>query len=373
MLARIDMCITASYRAPADGVVLPRPTCYPLRRLVAWIAPPTAELMIAIAEIDVLLARRSKLASAIPLERLGPIVTIGSMVSARKRWRQHEGGELVLCDERGCETLSAPRLLRTSGMAEVRWAPSKQLGDQVRAISLARLLVIDPITDWQRQDRSSWRAAPKLFGLVADARRRAATASHVVLPASPMLPGAREIALTTAPNHGLATISTRDSRCPSTVDGIEPEALLVDQPYELHLVSIGSDGEPTCLARAGHIVQEQRIAARNGAARLVVLGDPLFVGDGRHRAAVLMAPVLSAIVPMGAHVVSETSLGAAARFDATDVDHAGGAGWSSLQWGPAGAPRLFVAGVSIDAAWEAKIGIYAGLNVGVLFDVIGGR
>jgi hypothetical protein len=307
--------------------------------------------------------------------------------------------------------------LDRSGLTEIRHGERPEHARSRLGLALVRIGVIDPGTDWHPTGLYDFDGTPpdnrwtalghdesEVFtyvrrrqslrfrlssapALAAAWNARAARNSRLT-PDLPLVTPA-EGEFDAPPASALVVLPTRQAACPNRPAGevrrdvIEPDALLVDERFHLHLAHYRGEKLPfDCLATAGFRVTENLSWRASPSIRFGVLGDVqamLFVT--RPGAVGLAAPLaygrwrfgLGAGLDLGASVTSAIGLDG-------ELSRAGLGVSAMVTWGPERiAPRLIGMGLMLHAATgtdpeqEPDATFVASLNLSTLVDMAGGR
>jgi hypothetical protein len=329
---------------------------------------------------------------------------------------------LFLCTQNACRPLPATEqwiALEDAGLIELRHAPSLAEASNPDGLTLLRLGVIDPGTEWhpvgllrarEALPDNRWMAldhdedavftyvrgrqqldfrlstAPELAA-VWNADPTARTQLAATLPrlerVRGALPGPRPSAL--------VTLVTTDPACPgataqelwSATDRVEPDALPVGRRFHVLLAEYQSPEAPLrCVARASFVVMEHLQLRAADRLRVGLLGDAravVFLTAPAALGVMLPAVYLRWAWVAGLGLDVSGSLTAAVSFDQGALSRAGLGLSTAVFWGPeAFAPRLLEVGAMLHAATgthpDAPIGsVYVGLNLSTLVDLAGGR
>ena len=315
-------------------------------------------------------------------------------------------------------TTTAP----ASGLMEIR--PGRLEGRAARqGIAVLRVITMDPATDWVpvglgRGDAgaSRWSAVdhdePDVFAFSRRSTRLdfslamspAAVAAWNLRapPDPPAAPTAlvADLSLASARVHppaattpaALLLVARRGPGCPAASARalraevpLDPRALPVDAVFHVHLAQWVADDLPLrCLAHARLRVRPERTVASAWPARTGLVGDlQAVVLPVRPVAVGLALPLLYGQVHVAGGFVVESAFAATALVDVDrgTVQRAGLSFTSSLSWGVSGAlPRLLSVGVLVNVLTTGQgehpprgVAPYASLNLGALYDLLGGR
>lgn len=349
-----------------------------------------------------------------------------------------DGAGLSLCIENHCRAVpsdegnSGLRLWR-AGLAELRRASAPEGATSRETVTLARFVVIDPLTDFhpaglvsgapipqsQREPEDEaeradelrpgpWQTVlhdePEVFAYV---RRRSAMRFFVT--ATPSAAGIwnaadRETVLTSQlpvvggvqradvspPPSGLVVLLSRDATCPTEPSAgfrarapADPDGRLIDQTVHAFLArDLGSAAPFECIAHAAFRVREARAIAPTSWLHLGLLGDAqaaFFLAEPFSFGVIYPLGFANARLPLGFNVEGAVSLTAAVNFSDGELSRAGAGVSLALGWGPLGlAPRLISVGAMLHLATGSAndnpwVSPYVSLNVATLIDAIGGR
>ncbi|MDO9021637.1 MAG: hypothetical protein Q7V43_32220 [Myxococcales bacterium] len=309
-----------------------------------------------------------------------------------------------------------------SGLMEIR--PGRLEGRAARqGIAVMRVVTVDPVTDWVpvglgRGDEGlgRWTALthdePDVFTFSRRSSRldfslslspaAVAAWNHrgpsgppeatTVLVADLPLASARIHPPAATPPAALMLVARRGPDCPAITARrlraevpLDPRTLPVDAVFHLHLAQWIADDLPLrCLARASLRVRPERTVASAWPARTALVGDlQAVLLPARPIAVGLALPLLYGQVHVAGGFVVESAFAATALVDVDrgTVQRAGLSFTSSLSWGVSSAvPRLLSVGVLINVFTTGQgehtprgVAPYASLNLGALYDLLGGR
>jgi hypothetical protein len=345
---------------------------------------------------------------------------------------------LFLCIENHCRPFAADpegrgvRVWR-AGLAELRRASTPEGATSREALTLARFVVVDPLTDLHPVGLASGAAVPTTtvtpeedadradelragpwstvahdeVDVFAYVRRRnamrfyftstaavsalwnAADRETVLTTQLPVVGGVQRTEVSPPPS-GLVVLLTRDATCPTEPStGVrarapfDPDARLVDQTVHAWLArDLGGDAPFECLAHAAFRVREARALAPTSWLHLGVLGDAqaaFFLADPVSFGVMYPLGFAHARLPVGFHVEGAVSVTASVNFSDGELSRAGAGVSLALGWGPLGlVPRLITVGAMLHLATGSAqnnpwVSPYVGLNLNTLVDALGGR
>jgi hypothetical protein len=343
-----------------------------------------------------------------------------------------------LCIENHCRPFAADpegrgvRLWR-AGLAELRRASTPEGATSREALTLARFVVIDPLTDLHPVGLASGAAVPTASTTPEDDADRAdelrpgpwSTVPHdeadvfayvrrrnamrfyftstaavsalwntvdrdTVLTTQLPVVGGVERTDVSPPPSGLVVLLTRDAQCPTEPSSgvrarapFDPDARLVDQTVHAWLArDLGGDAPFECVAHAALRVREARALAPTSWLHLGLLGDAqaaFFLADPVSFGVIYPLGFAHARLPVGFHVEGAVSVTASVNVSDGELSRAGAGVSLALGWGPLGlAPRLITVGAMLHLATGSAqnnpwVSPYVGLNLNTLVDALGGR
>lgn len=308
--------------------------------------------------------------------------------------------------------------LERGGLLEIRHSERAEQARARLGLTLVRIGVIDPATEWHPAGLYDFDGTPPsnrwttlghdeddVFtyvprrqslrlrlstspALAAAWNARASRATRIV-PDLPLVTPAQG-GWDAPPASALVLLPTRDAACPNAPASevrrqvIEPDKLLVDERFHVHLAQYRGEQLPyDCLATAGFRVTETLSWRASDSIRFGLLGDVqamLFV---------TRPPAIGFAVPLaygrwrfglGLGVDVSASLTSAIGLRDAELSRAGLGLSGMLTWGPERtAPRLVGIGLMLHAATgtdpgrEPTASLVAGLNLSTLYDLAGGR
>lgn len=378
MLRDVDICMPRTYVALSD------PICQRLGDLVVWPRPSPMRLGISRTLRDLgsgeLVEHARLFVSQSPA-----IITTSDQLAVDGR-ADVRGDLLQWCQDECHATLYDPRAVPFHGLVELRVASRAS----AQGLTLFRLWIIDPARDWTPSGvrRSAWGHAEADRKGVGFRRQAHHLGSRLSIPAGVAAvwrgDGMHVSEALLAPadprnvDADIFTLVSFDGSCPrpgtaSITDRIAGSRV-VDQPSYLFLATRRND-VIQCLARATYSTWEARSKVAPAGDRLVVLGDPLLAIAPAEPAVSLMVPALTILSRSVAGARLELTGGVIAVRRLNDRFDGGAAVWLGGQWGPVRAPRLLAAGAlgTVLFSGETAITSYVGLNIGALYDLVGGR
>jgi hypothetical protein len=330
---------------------------------------------------------------------------------------------LFVCTDNRCKRMPAEGeslALDRPGLVEIRLGEEAEQARSLQGLTLLRLGVIDPATEWHPVGlyRASgpppdnrWTVlehdekevftyvrgrhrldfhlstSPTLaatYNKRADLAARMTQQIPVVGRVSGSFPGARPPVL--------VALATRSESCPQknasavrASEVVDPDRLLVDQTFHVHLAQYQGEDKPyRCISRAGFRVADAQSLPLTGSIRAGLLGDTQLV------VFLPRDPALGVALPIGYvywrllygfGLDGSLSLTAASTFDNAYLSRAGLGLSVAINWGPQPyAPRLLSAGVMLHLATGSDTGddlpwnsIYGAVNLSTLVDLAGGR
>lgn len=308
--------------------------------------------------------------------------------------------------------------LERGGLVEIHHSENAEQARARLGLTLVRIGVIDPATEWHPAGVYDFDGTPPSnrwttlghdeddvftyvrrqqslrFGLstspalAAAWNARASRATRIV-PDLPLVTPAAG-AFDAPPASALVVLPTRDAACPNAPasevrrDVIEPDELLVDERFHVHLAQYRGENLPyDCLATAGFRVTETLTWRASPSIRFGLLGDV------QAMVFVTRPPAFGLAVPLaygrwrfglGLGLDLSASLTSAIGVRDAELTRAGLGVSAMLNWGPERtAPRLVGIGVMLHAATgtdpgrEPTASLVAGLNLSTLYDLAGGR
>ncbi|MBN1655862.1 MAG: hypothetical protein JXA30_19000 [Deltaproteobacteria bacterium] len=329
---------------------------------------------------------------------------------------------LFICTDNRCASMPQGNtrvVLDKPGLVEVRLAESRDQANSIQGLTLLRLGVIDPATEWHpvglytsnkpppsnrwtmleydeedvftyiRRDQelrfrfSTSSTVPAAFNARTDLPSQITQDIPVIGHEKGKFPG-------TKPSTFVALV-TEDEKCPAEPAAkfrrsaqVNPDDLLIDQVFYVHLAQYHGEDQPyRCISRAAFRVAERWSISASSIVRLGLLGDTqavLFVT--REAALGLALPLGYAYLRLiyGVGIDASLSLTAASTLLEDDalLTRAGLGLSAALVWGPeAFAPRLVSIGGMLHAATgtddEPLASLYFALNLATLIDMAGGR
>ncbi len=444
MQAGLSLCVAHHYAGPkaVAGAVAPPATCAALTTLRAPLSvrggSPAASGRVCLKRRTWLVGAETSMPgpehgeSCLPLatgsapraETALPLAAVGDQLT----FAGTSVDGLFLCRDNACEAMPAPGTwltLAKPGLWEVRGGETAPDATARHGLTLLRVGVIDPRSQWHpvglydddRHEGDKPEKAPadrwsvlehdesEVFSYVRsrnDLEFRLSTSRTLaaVLNATPsrgpplraQLPviTRRVASFDTPPQSALVVLATRTSACPIAASSavpegelVDPDRLVADQRFYLHLARYRGAGEPyRCLATAGMRVTDALSMPVSERVRLGLLGDTqavLFVNRPAGFGAALPLAYAQLRLPYGLGLDASASLTAAAAFDDATITRAGVGFSGTLFWGPPElAPRLLSGGVMLHAATgtnrrKPTASLIAALNLSTLIDVVGGR
>lgn len=426
--------VSPEVAAPADGTPPATPDAEPA-------APAPRQLCLARHQWRItargMERERPLAAQCFPLTGATPEGLPLASVGDRAAIEGGTGSGLSLCIENHCRALPtepAPNGIRLwrAGLAELRRAQTAEGATSRETVTLARFVVIDPLTDFHpagvatgapipamadpegEADRADelrpgpWRTvAHDEDNVFAYVRRR--NAMRFYFTATPSAAGLwntadRETVLTaqlpviggvqradvSPPPSGLVVLLSRDGQCPTEPSAgfrarapADPDGLLVDQTVHAFLArDLGGAAPFECIAHAQFRVREARAMAPTSWLHLGLLGDAqaaFFLAEPFAFGVVYPVGFANARLPAGFFVEGAVAVTAAVNFADGELSRAGAGISLALGWGPLGlAPRLVTVGAMLHLATGSAndnpwVSPYLGINVNTLVDAIGGR
>lgn len=337
------------------------------------------------------------------------------------RFTGTSGSKLFVCTDNRCVQMpkEGPILLDTPGLIEVRLAESRDRANSVQGLTLLRLGVIDPATEWHPTGLYTSEKTPppnrwtmlaydesEVFSYIRRTQQlnfRLSTSKTLTsawnarhdLPTQitqeiPIVGGVKGAFPGTKPAT-FAALVTRNESCPEVsakafreLEKVDPDDLLIDQVFYVHLAQyMGEDKPYRCVSKAiFRVAGNYSISATN----ILRFG---FLGDTQAVMFLTREPALGLAFPLGYGylrllygfgVDASLSLTAASTLLEEDplLTRAGLSLSLALVWGPEMyAPRLFSFGGMLHATTgtddEPLASLYLGLNLSTLLDMAGGR
>lgn len=335
---------------------------------------------------------------------------------------------LSLCVDNSCEPMPAAgswHTLSRAGLVEIRHTPLPGQAQTAQGLTLMRLGVIDPGTEWHpvglydlppaepgaapgTPPDNRWTLLPHdehdVFTYVRRRQRM-----DLQLSASPALVaawnGSHRGSLITRqlpvlrPVQGsfpddnpsaLVTLVTHEPLCPTGAAGqldparlVEPDAALVDEVFHAHLAHFRGPDQPyQCIASATFRVTAHLSVRATNRIRAGLLGDTQVLMFVMPDAALGVGVPLAYAQYRLAHgfgLEAALPLTIGALVDGSAITRAGLGLSGTLFWGPPDrAPRLLSVGVMLHAAAAGHpnppaASLVTGLNLSTLLDLLGGR
>ncbi len=329
--------------------------------------------------------------------------------------------KLWVCTDNRCKKMPGEGeslALDRPGLVEIRLGDDPYQARSLQGLTLLRLGVIDPATEWHPVGlyRASGPPPDNRWtvlehderGVFTYVRGRHRLDFH--LSTSPGMAATynrrgdlvaqmtQQIPVLSSVNGGfpgakpptLVALVTRSSSCPQKnapavrgSESVDPDRLLVDQTFYVHLAQYQGESKPyRCISRAGFRVADAQSLPVTGTIRAGLLGDTQLVVFAPRD------PALGVALPVGYTywrliygfgLDASLSLTAASTFSDAYLSRAGLGLSAAVGWGPKRyAPRLISAGVMLhlatgtgdDLPWGS---IFGAVNLSTLVDLAGGR
>jgi hypothetical protein len=333
------------------------------------------------------------------------------------------GSKLFVCIDNKCAPMPLGNtriMLDKPGLIEIRLAESKDQANSIQGLTLLRLGVIDPITEWhpvglytsnKPPPANRWttleydeddvftyvrRSQQLIFRFSTSTTVPATFNARTDLPSQmtqeiPVVGRVKGSFAGTKPSTFVALV-TREPTCPKEPaqefrqkPQVNPDDLLIDQMFYVHFAQYHGENKPyRCISRAGFRVAERLSISAMSMMRFGLLGDTQAVVFMTRKTALGLAfPLAYGYLRLvyGLGVDASLSLTAASTITTRDpgkLTRAGLGFSAALTWGPDPyVPRLISFGGMLHAATGAGSqpwgSLYFGLNLSTLIDLAGGR
>jgi len=347
------------------------------------------------------------------------IASVGDSI----RFSGSDGSKLFVCTDNKCAQMpkgDTRVVLDKPGLVELRYAENRDQANSIQGLTLLRLGVIDPATEWHpvglytsdkppppnrwtmleydeedvftyvRRDQalrfrfSTSSTVPAAFNARADLPSQITQDIPVIGQEKGKFPG-------TKPSTFVVLV-TEEAKCPTEPaqkfrrsPQVDPDALLIDQVFYLHLAQYHGEDQPyRCISRAAFRVAANFSISATSIIRLGLLGDIqalLFATNPQAIGAALPLAYAYLRLVYGVGIDASLSLTAACTLLENDalLTRAGLGLSAALVWGPeAFAPRLVSIGGMLHATGglgddEPVASLFFGLNLSTLIDLAGGR